>query len=88
MSRTFKDRKEIKARRKKWREPLWTKRFELHHYQGGPNHNEDLDQCPRCHSLTDFMSGFISCPSCGWGNYFPANGLKEEEEDFQYQTAS
>lgn len=88
MSRTFKDRKETKVRRKKWGEPLWTKRFELNHYQGAQINNEDLDRCPRCQALTDFQNGFITCSNCNWGNYFPANEQREEEIDFEYQSAS
>lgn len=87
MSRTFKDRKEQRSKRKKLTEPLWTKCFERNHYEGGDG-NEELELCPECSSPTDFHNGLITCPDCGWGNYFPANGLREEEPDLEYLSAS
>lgn len=87
MSRTFKDRKEQRSKRKKLTEPLWTKCFERNHYEGGDG-NEELELCPECNSPTDFQNGLITCPECGWGNYFPANGLREEEPDLEYLSAS
>jgi len=87
MSRTFKDRKESKAKRKRVLEPLWTKTYERRRYEG-PNENEDLEICPECHSPTDFQDGFITCPACKWGNYYPANGYKEEDDELEYQLAS
>lgn len=88
MSRTFKDHRGIKVKRKKLYQPLWTKKFELNHYSGHDDSDEELERCPCCHSVTDFQNGFITCPKCDWGNFFPANGLREEEEDFEYQSAS
>ena len=88
MSRTLKDRRELKVKRKKLHQPLWTKRFERNHYTGDEAENDELEMCPSCHSPTDFQNGFINCTKCNWGNYFPANGLREEEEDIEYQTAS
>ncbi|MGZ3772726.1 MAG: hypothetical protein ACXVCY_07670 [Pseudobdellovibrionaceae bacterium] len=87
MSRTFKDRKELKSKRKKLFEPLWKKRFEKDHY-GNNTGNLELEFCPECKSPTDFQNGFITCPSCHWGNYFPANGLREEDDELEYQFAS
>lgn len=87
MSRTFKDRKEQRSKRRKLHEPLWTKCFLRIHYEG-ESENEELELCPVCKSPTDFQNGFITCPECGWGNYFPANGLIEEEDDLEYQSAS
>lgn len=87
MSRTFKDRKERKTKRKKLYEPLWTKNFERSHYDGA-NEIDELELCPKCQHTTDFQDGFITCAGCGWGNYYPANELREEDEDFEYEIAS
>lgn len=87
MSRTLKDRRELKARRRKWGQPLWSKRYERHRYRGDERDNEELEDCPVCRFPTDFQKGFIECAKCGWGNYFPANGLREEDEQFEYQSA-
>lgn len=88
MARTFKDRRELKVKRKKLHQPLWTKRFERDHYGDVDGENEEFEACPLCQSPTDFQNGFLICPNCDWGNYFPANGLREEGEDFEYQSAS
>jgi hypothetical protein len=87
MSRTFKDRKELKVKRKKLFQPLWTKRFERNHYEGTDD-NEELERCPKCQALTNFQNGFINCSMCDWGNYFPANGHREEEEQLEYKNVS
>lgn len=88
MARTFKDKREFKTKRKKLLEPLWSKKFEQRHYKGALSDNEDLDFCPSCHSPTDFKGGFINCSKCDWGNYFPANGRREEDEYFEYESAA
>ncbi|MGZ3748798.1 MAG: hypothetical protein ACXVB1_17720 [Pseudobdellovibrionaceae bacterium] len=79
MSRTLKDHKERRSKRRKLCERL--------HYEGEGD-NEELDMCPECNTPTDFQNGFLICTECGWGNYFPANGLREGEEDLEYQSAA
>lgn len=87
MSRTFKDRKDLTSKRKKVPEPHWTKNYERNHYDG-EEENDELNFCPECKELTDFQDGFITCPACKWGNYYPANGSREEEDELEYQFAS
>ncbi|GEM_PF-3817609 len=87
MSRTLKDRRERKTKRKKLREPLWSKSFERSHYNG-TDEIDELEDCPKCKSATDFQDGFISCSTCGWGNFYPANELGEDNEDFEYRIAA
>ncbi len=90
MSRTYKDRKEVKAKRKKFFQPIWIKRFENNHYKGSDDENDnlELDRCPECNTLTEFQGGFIVCTNCHWGDYYPANGLREEEDYIEIQSAS
>lgn len=90
MARTFKDKREFKAKRRKFFQPLWTKRFEHSRYKGDLSDNSDLDFCPSCYAPTDFQGGFITCAKCDWGNYFPANKRKkkQQEEEFEYESAA
>ncbi|QDK44681.1 hypothetical protein DOM22_05650 [Bdellovibrio sp. ZAP7] len=88
MSRTFKDKREVKVKRKKFKQMLWTKKFEINKLEGDDEENEELDFCPECNFPTDFEAGLLTCSKCGWGNFYPANGLEEDFEPLEYPMAA
>ncbi len=88
MARTYKDKREMKTKRKRFFQPIWTKRFERRHYKGAEIENDELDFCPKCQAPTDFQSGFLNCAKCDWGNYAPANGQEEDGGFDEYKSAA
>lgn len=88
MSRTFKDKREVKTKRKKLTEVLWRKNFERTKIEGVEDENDELDFCPKCSNPTDFHAGLIQCSVCGWGNFHPVNGLEEDYEPLEFPLAA
>ncbi len=80
MSRTFKDKKEEKAKRLN-REPHFKKSYRDVLEQGF-SVDLDCDTCPDCGATMNFERGFFSCEECGWGSFFPEELNREADLDF------
>ena len=52
-----------------------------HKYRSYKMHGPPVDQdvCPECRALTDYQSGFLICPECGWNESVLQNFDEMEE---------
>lgn len=76
MSRTFKDRKEQKAKRISL-EPQFKRKYRAA-IENGFAEESDMEICPECGASMIFEGGFLSCQECNWGSF--ANEHDDVEE--------
>ena len=67
MSRTFKDRKEEKAKHIN-REPQFKRQYRMAKANGFKE-DSDTEVCPDCGASMTFEAGFLSCQECNWGAF-------------------
>ena len=80
MSRTFKDKKEEKAKRIN-KAPQFKRSYRNVLENGFPE-DGDSDRCPECGAAVNFDRGFRSCEECNWGSFFPEEPDADGELEF------
>jgi len=80
MSRTFKDKKEVKAKRVS-AEPNFKRSYRavLEH---GFSDDFESDICPDCGAAMAYERGYLTCEECNWGSFYPQEKNSEAELEF------
>lgn len=82
MSRTFKDKKQEKAKRPA-RQPKLKRAYRTV-LERGFDEDMNCDVCPDCGAALIFERGFLSCEECGWGSLFPEENDPEFGLEFSH----
>lgn len=81
MSRTTKDRRDVKARRRGRKDPNFKQSFRAAKMKGFAEDGE-YELCPDCGAHMDFERGFLTCGECHWGSYLLERQGTNQELDF------